>query len=284
MDNIVNNSSEDQWGGNWTLKKINIFIKYLKAYLEIMKNRNFELIYFDGFAGSGKIVPEAENKSLIESVALQVLAINHQKTFDIYYLVELDKKKALHLEKVIKEKYTQNNIFVSQEDCNKKLTSLAHYLQRNRDSRCLAFIDPFGMQVNWSSLIEFKTVCCDMWLLVPTGVAVNRMLTTKGDIDPIWLEKLGKFFGLTKEEIKTHFYETKTKLTLFGEETYDEKKANAINKIITLYNQQLKSIWKHVSKAYPMKNNNGIILYHFIFASQNKNGKKIADEIIGKMN
>src|SRR5258706_6896821 len=98
----------DKWGGKWTQDKIDIFIKYLKAYLIIMNKRNFKLIYFDGFAGSGKIQSGLENQGLIEGVALQVLAVNVPIGFNIYYLVDLNKKKAKQLENLVTEKFPNN--------------------------------------------------------------------------------------------------------------------------------------------------------------------------------
>lgn len=280
---VLNEPKSGRWGGGWTLEKIQIFLKYLKAYLQIMKAQCFELIYFDGFAGSGKIELNSEYESLIESVALQVLAIDEPKPFDIYYLVELDEKKAKQLKVKAVQKFPRKKVHVVAQDCNNKLVSLSKYLTDNKYSRALAFIDPFGMQIKWASLETFKDLGCDMWILVPTGVAVNRMLTNDGDIKDSWKGKLEDFFGLPQEEIMKRFYQTKTDLTLFGEVSHGQKMENSIQKIIDLYRGRLESIWKFVSEPFPMHNRTGSIMYHFILASQNKAGKKIADEIISKM-
>ncbi|VAW30067.1 hypothetical protein MNBD_BACTEROID07-1397, partial [hydrothermal vent metagenome] len=61
------------FGGEWTQMKMDIFLKYTKAYLQIMKKYSWKLMYFDGFAGSGKV----ENKIYSgEGIASQVLRIN----------------------------------------------------------------------------------------------------------------------------------------------------------------------------------------------------------------
>ena len=59
-------TKDDQWGGKWTQDKIEIFLKYLRAYLTIMNKKNFKLIYFDGFAGSGKIQSGLEHQELMK--------------------------------------------------------------------------------------------------------------------------------------------------------------------------------------------------------------------------
>jgi len=228
LPEYVQEPSPESWGGSWTVEKISIFLKYLNAYLEIMKRQRFRLIYFDGFAGSGKIEPHTGIDSQIESVALQVISLNAPYSFDMYYLVELNERKAIQLEKIVKEKFPEKKIFIVAEDSNKKLKGLAEFLRKNKTYRALAFIDPFGMEVNWSSLEQFKAVGCDMWILVPTGIGVNRMLTNDAAIRSSWIQKLEKFLGISEKEIFNKFYREKKELTLFGEETKTIKEEKAI--------------------------------------------------------
>ncbi|MEJ7672707.1 MAG: hypothetical protein WKF59_08335 [Chitinophagaceae bacterium] len=55
----------------------------------------------------------------------------------------------------------------------------------------------------------------DIWILVPTGLGVNRLLKNNGQISEAWLERLEKFLGLERDVIETHFYNKQE--TLFGE-------------------------------------------------------------------
>ena len=47
-----------KFGGTWTLKKLDAFINYVKAYTRILNSvkgkYNWKTIYFDGFAGFGE--------------------------------------------------------------------------------------------------------------------------------------------------------------------------------------------------------------------------------------
>lgn len=278
---MVNEPLGDNWGGNWTQNKIEIFIKYLKAYLTIMsKHSYFELWYFDGFAGSGHIFDE-ETQSFIEGIALKVLEIEEPKSFDAYYMVELDKHKAYTLESQIGLKYPNKKCYVVSKDCNEKVVDFANFLQKDtKKRRGLAILDPFGMALNWYSLESFKDLGCDMWILVPTGLGVNRLLKKDGNIDESWMLKLTKFLGLSDEEIKERFYEKKTTYTLFGEEENVNKVEKATAKIAQLYKERLNEIWKFVSTPHEMKNSRGSVMFHFIFASQVAAGVKIADDII----
>jgi hypothetical protein len=70
-NNVLNEPSEI-WGGLWTQQKLNIFEKYLNAYLTIMNKwrdkQGWKLIYFDGFAGSGTRKTENNNTELMASL------------------------------------------------------------------------------------------------------------------------------------------------------------------------------------------------------------------------
>ena len=128
---ITNVPSNDNWGGKWTQDKIEIFIKYLKAYLTIMKaNDYYELWYFDGFAGSGQIYDKAA-KAFFEGIALRVMAIETPKSFDQYYFVELDKVKAESLRIEIDTKFPEkkDKRHIASTDCNEKVTKFAAFLK-----------------------------------------------------------------------------------------------------------------------------------------------------------
>lgn len=279
---ILQEPPSDKWGSFWTLDKMEIFEKYLKAYLTIMSKQKFKLVYFDGFAGSGSIDTNIGYDSLIEGIATRTLSIDNPISFNMYYLVEKDEKKAEQLKNLIKQKFPEKSTktHIAATDCNEKLIGLAKFLVKNKSYRALAILDPYGMALNWSSLMPFKNLGCDMWILVPTGIGVNRLLPQSGEIDESWMLKLTRFLGLSDEEIFKEFYSKQTTYTLFGEEEKMTKINNAINRIIDLYIKQLKTIWKCVSKPYPMKNSTGSIMFHFLMASQVEVGVKIADQII----
>jgi three-Cys-motif partner protein len=275
----VNESISQSWGGKWTKTKIDIFIKYLPAYLKIMNKRNYKLVYFDGFAGSGEINPCEYN--LIESVALQVLAIDEPRSFDMYYLVELCKEKAESLKKLCKQRFPNKDVYIVSEDCNTKLLKFSEFLQRNTNWRGLAFLDPFGMEINFNSLRGFKNVNCDMWILIPSGGA-NRLLKKDGSIPESWSNKLTDFLGLSKEDFFDDFYKKKIDRTLFGEEILTFKHDQSVEKLITRYKKQLETIWNYVTEPFPLKNSKGAIIFHFLMVSQFKIAQKIADDIIKK--
>lgn len=275
----------NKFGGNWTIDKMEIVVAYAKAYLTIMNKQTSwaKTLYFDGFAGSGYIDNENSNdETLVKGTALRILEIEAPKPFDIYYFVEKNRENKLSLNQQIKEQYPSKAAYVVEGNCNDKMKHMADYLRRNRNYRALAFIDPYGMSVNWDSIECLKDVGVDLWILVPTGMGVGRLLTKNGEIDEQWLNKLEMFLGMGRDQVKAHFYRNQSSYTLFGEENWIEKEKGATEKAGQLYKQKLNSIFKYVSDSFVMKNSKNVIMYHFMMATNNASGLKIANEIIPK--
>lgn len=114
-------------------------------------------------------------------MALRILDITDPRPFDIYYFVELDDNYKDALEANINANYFGKNVHIVKEDCNNKLIKLAEFLQKNKSFRALAFVDPYGMTVNWKSIESLKGLGIDLWILVPTGLGVNRLLKNDHD-------------------------------------------------------------------------------------------------------
>lgn len=270
----------NQFGGNWTEAKMKIVVDYAQAYLTIMNKQLWaKTLYFDGFAGSG-LIGVNESEETVKGTALRILDIQQPKPFDIYYFVKKDEKYKLSLQSKIETNYFGRNAHIVQADCNLKLSDMANYLKTNSNYTALAFIDPYGMTVNWESIKALQGLHIDLWILVPTGVGVNRLLKNDKDIPEAWLIKLEQFLGLPRDEILTYFYSEKTVNTLFGDETSVNKEKSTIQKVGNLYAQRLKTVFKYVSDSFIMRNSNNSIMYHFMMATNNANALKIANEVI----
>lgn len=297
MKNTFNNNKNQDWGGSWTVKKLDAFEKYVNAYLSIMEINSFwKTIYFDGFAGSGE-VQKRNNKELIEQLCLiedeqnvyrgaAERVVGLDKKFSFYYFIEKNDsaREKLKVKLIEKSPNLESCLVFKESDCNSQLNELASVLQKSRKYASLIFLDPFGMQIDWSTIAKLEGTRSDIWILIPTGVIVNRLLDKKGEMKNI--SKLESFFGLPKEEILKEFYSVRNELTLFGDinETVT-KVMDPINKISRLYAKNLASIWDFVTPS-PLRltNSNNVPIFHFIFASNNKNAVKIAQQIIDKIN
>lgn len=302
--------SQMNWGGMWTEEKLDAFEKYVKAYLTIMKKyateNSWKLFYFDAFAGSGsrEAIPEEVNDAEvtlfgdeeIEEIAEQISykgaaerAIGSEIdgfSFDYYYFVDKEKESLRALEKKLKSKFPNkaNCMAFKPGDANERIQELVNYAKSHPKCAALVLLDPFGMQLDWTTIRALKDIKhIDLWILVPSGVIINRLLTRSGKI--MCPERMKTSFGMSIDEIQNYFYEEVTEQSLFGEITRQQKRDNTINRIAQLYLDLLGKEFAYVIKEpLVLRNSTNCPIFHFVFASHNETGVKIASEIVGKKN
>lgn len=282
-----------EWGGSWTDQKLDAFAKYVSAYMHIMKkNPYWATIYFDGFAGSGDrkdkcisalynqlMLSESEEK-LYKGAAERVLSLPDELSFDFYYFIDSDDTSLLKLKQKLApfQDKRKNKFQFKTGDCNKYLNELGLAMNKKKYA-ALVFLDPFGMQINWKSIESLKGTRTDIWILIPTGVIVNRLLDKAGKLKHI--EKLQSFFGIEEDEIIRYFYQTEKQNTLFGETEVTRKVSRPIERIAELYILRLSEVWKYVTvKPLVLYNSREVPIYHFVFASNKRDAVKIAEQII----
>jgi len=233
--------------------------------------------------GFGNGLYDPAHAELYRGAAERVLDID-QRGFDIYYFIDKDQHSKTALERRLARYKLTHNLQFRCDDANEMLDKMTNYLKtpRERKDKSLVLLDPFGMQISWNSIANFKgTAGVDFWILVPTGVIVNRLLDRKGELRHI--NRLKDFFGLTEDEIRDYFYTKKRERNLFGETDIIEKVKEPITKIANLYLERLKTVFKFViPEPLVLYNNMNVPIYHFVFASNNQTAVKIAKEIIGK--
>ena len=291
------------WGGSWTEDKLDTFEKYVNAYLTIMNKYRDEyrwkLIYFDGFAGSGSrtessqdadsdLLQEMFNDTILsreelnvyKGAAERVLNIK-QRGFDFYYFIDKDEESSKQLEVLLEPFKEDKNLKFRTSDANEQVKMLARAMRNDRKLVSLVLLDPFGMQVYWETIEELKNTHTDFWILIPTGVIINRLLDRKGEL--IYIDKLKSFFGKDEKFLRNYFYSKKQEQTLFGEIEVIEKVNKPIQKIAELYIRRLGEIFKYVTpEPLVLYNSRNIPIFHFACASNNQSAVKIARDIIYK--
>lgn len=279
-----------QFGGDWTEKKLKCLKKYLCAYTTALKNQPFEKVYIDAFAGTGyrtrtadptqfnDLFPEfsmADVQGFLKGSAS--IALEIEPKFDLYYFIEKDPNRFAELEE-LREKYShlKNVIYLINSEANQFLQEFCKGWVWNR--RAVLFLDPYGMEVFWDTVeIIAKTEKIDMWYLFPLGVAVNRLLKKDAQISDKCEYKLNKIFGTKRW--KQSFYNIIQEETLWGLDTRSIKTAD-FNDIIEFFLERLREIFPGVADnpliLYNTKNNP---IYLFCFAASNKDGSKTAIKI-----
>ena len=272
----------NSFGGKWTTEKLEILSDYLNFYVTALKKQSFDKIYIDAFAGTG--VLERKDTGEIISGSTKI-SLDIKEKFDKYIFIENNKKSVEELKKHISKNYEKmiSKINIIKNDANTALIDICKNYNFQK-TRCVLFLDPFAMSVNWNTLkIISETKAIDVWYLFPIG-ATNRLLQKNKTIDIKWKEKLNSIFGENSWE--KELYKTSTQLSLFGDSFYEKEDFLKLREYII---QRLKTVFPYVSdKSKILYNKNNSPLFLFCFAVSNPNSRawrlaqKVANYILNK--
>jgi three-Cys-motif partner protein len=279
----------NNFGGRWTQDKLNRLNGYLNAYMSIMKSRTFfRKVYVDAFAGTGQMeltrkedtsgsltFPELEDQDVVDFYNGSArVALETDPSFDHYLFIEKSARKCEELE-TLKVVYSQQASKIQIENADANQFMLKWIQETNwKKTRAVVFLDPFGMQVEWT-LIEAiaDTKAIDLWLLVPLS-GINRVLKNRSHPPEEWSNRLTKFFGT--EDWKEEFYENNPQIDLFGNESSPVKSAD-FNSLKTYLNSRLQKPFVGVAKnPLVLVNSKNFPLFLLCFAVGNTNGKEPA--------
>lgn len=287
---------EHRFGGNWTTRKLDVLANYLRAYTTALKDKPtprkpFQKLYIDAFAGTGyrearqgdtdssqsALFPvpdlaEPEPQSLLDGSAR--IALRTEPRFDNYVFIERSAERCARLEDLKAEfPMLAERIVIRRGDANTEIQTLCSADWRSQ--RAVLFLDPYGMQVEWTTIEAIaRTKAIDLWLLFPLGIGVNRLLTKSGDIPESWRRRLTLLLGT--DDWFEEFYQVSATPTLFGN---DQELVKAkMDTIGRYFNNRLKGIFAGVaSEPGVLRNSTNNPLFLLCFAVGNEGrGKEIA--------
>lgn len=226
--------AEPQFGGPWTEEKLSRLRKYLRAYMTIFTTnpqaKLLKTIYVDAFAGAGSrkdaavqtegddllfdVTADSDAEALRKGSAL--IALETKPAFSRYIFIEKNEEHVRSLSN-LRQRFPAigPSIDIVAEDANSYLLEWCRQIDWYK-SRAVVFLDPYGMQVEWSTISAMaKTKAIDLWILFPLGVGVNRLLMRKNPPVGAWADRLTRIFGT--EDWKSAFYHESKQADLFNE-------------------------------------------------------------------
>ncbi len=190
------------FGDAHTRQKLETVQKYLRSYVTALKFQDFELLYIDACAGSGSSVPKsalsepeeeyqvrikgfdppiADTDEIIVGSAIRALGVS--PPFSKYLLNDVSAKNVAALQSAVQSTFPHlsERVQLSREDANSWLLDICRSYDWKR-TRAVVFIDPFGLQIDYSTLVELgKTGAIDLWYLVPV-FAMFRQVSRSGEV------------------------------------------------------------------------------------------------------
>src|ERR1700732_3227073 len=252
----------DNTVGPWAKEKLEALGQYLSFYTTVLKKQGHWLrgtIFVDAFAGPGLSRVRTREKAAEppglfgpdpESDAAEVeflkgsprIALDIANPFNSYIFVERDPQRIAELNELKAEYALTRAVTIQEGDAN---AALQAWLASGIDwqhHRAVVFLDPFGMQVPWSTIEALaKTKSIEVIINFPLGMAIQRLLTKSGDIPRGWQVSLDTFFG--SKDWHALVYEAKA--DLFGP-TRSKVGASGMN-LLEWYRRRLRGIFVIVS-------------------------------------
>lgn len=287
------------FGGDWTERKLDALDQYLRAYAKALSKTRFNRIYIDAFAGTGyreQKVSEADAlpdmfKDELEELSQPEpqrfldgsarIALRVDPPFQRFVFIECDKNKVAELENLKAEfPAIAQSIDICPGDANATIRHLCETWDK-RGTRGVLFLDPFGMQAEWTTIEAIAaTGCIDTWILFP--FATNRLMTkSPDDIQSGWRDRLNKLFGTKGWE--QQFYKERTIIDIFDGDTTVVEKKLTLDGLGAYYHELLRKVFPCVADEAPVLRSTGNRpLFQLFFAAANKGrGGEIALKIAG---
>ena len=283
--------------GPWAKEKLDALRQYLNFYTTVLKKQDHWLhgtIFVDAFAGPGLSRvrtkrrgpeapglfgpdPESDTAEIEFLQGSPRVALEISNPFTAYIFVERDPQRIEELNALKTEYAAKRRITVHEGDANAAIQAWLGGGIDWQHHRAVVFLDPFGMQVPWSTIEALaRTSAIEVIINFPLGMAIQRLLTKSSDIPEGWQISLNAFLG--SPEWRTLVYEEGA--DLFGPKR--EKVSDAGLRLLEWYRSRLRRAFGHVSTARLIKNTRGNPLYYLIWAGPHRKGLEGADYILSK--
>ncbi len=279
----------NSFGGKWTELKLKCLEQYIKSYTTALKYQNFDLVYIDLFAGSGKR-EERTDKSDQDQLTIQefglddeavyegsaTIALKYAQAFKKFEFAEKKKKNAKKLHE-LRDVYPGIPIEIHNGEADEVLPKIINHYDWQK-TRAILFLDPYGCQVKFEMLQRLVTsgAKLDVFYLFPCG-AISRLANNDGNIDPDRERKITEVFG--DEKWKKDFYEIRKpeQASLFTlDETPTTNKAVSNGDIVFNFINRLKRNFAYADpEDLILKNSRNSHMFSLCFFMTNKSEKAI---------
>ncbi len=269
-----------RFGSGSTELKLDVISAYLHAFTNALRNKFPNLIYIDAFSGSGarQVQHEAAPANLIEDAreawieerrGSARIALETQPPFSKIIFIEQKKAFCRALEKLAGG-YSGRHVEVLRGDANELI--LKAISRPWAGTRAVMFIDPYGMQLNWSTLEAIrKTEAVDVWYLVTLQGLYRQATLNRRDITLKKRAALNRMLGT--EAWESAWYTPKSEGTLFEflhePRVMGDRRVADVDDMEAFVAKRLKDLFPMVSKPLRLKTKNGAPGFALFFACSN---------------
>ena len=203
------------------------------------------------------------------------VALDLENPFTRYIFIEPDPTRAAELEALQVEYGASRRIDIRAEDAASGIRWLTSQRISRRTHRGVAFLDPFGAGLEWSTIQALAdTGFFEVVINFALNMAIQRMLPNSAVFQAGWRDRLDAYFGTAAwyDEV----YENRS--NLLGKEVV--KRDGYLERLLSLYRSRLKEAFGLVSQPMLIRNTKGNPLYYLLWAGPNRKGLQGANYIL----
>jgi three-Cys-motif partner protein len=251
------------FGGPWTEIKLDAVEYYLGCYTNALQHWPFDLWYVDAFAGTGSRTVERLDGGLFDGRPIEPMrevlagsarrALSVKPPFHHLVFIEEDIDRCAALEQ-LRTEHVGTDIRVIPGDANDVLRALARRWPSSQMARGVVFLDPYALQVEWSTLVALAhTKILDVWYLFPLRDVVRQLAMRYSGIGPKE-PKLDRVLGPEWRELyalpapEQNWVQT----DLWGNEDQEPRRDATSQQIEAWFQRRLASVFPYASEPLPI--------------------------------
>jgi len=213
-EKVKDNGPVTEYGNYTALKLISVYY-YSEIFSGIVRHENQKSKGFDGavyvdlFAGTG-LVKLTDTGDFVGGSA--TCAASNKKGIDFCVCVEINKDKALALQKRLSVILPKDKFEVINGDCNNCINDVISSINKKFNKPILlTFVDPEGMEIKWNTLktLSDQFFSCDFMINVSSSGSLRVGGKLKKGIENV-KESFENYWGEDASVILREFVEGKT--------------------------------------------------------------------------
>jgi three-Cys-motif partner protein len=264
--------------GSWTEVKLEILGDYAAPYSKILVANNLHHLYIDAFAAGGSHISRATGEVVPGS---PLIALSTKPPFREYHFID---KNPARVEQLKQYTADRSDVYVHQGDCNEILLRdvfpRAQYEDRRR---ALCLLDPYNIDLSWDVVAtagRMRSIEIFVNFMV-MDMNMNILLRDPSKAGTSDVARMDRFWGDRSWSQVT--YEVSRQSNLFGE-AEQVKVEGANEKIAEAYRNRLIDVagFGYAPRPLGFVNSLGRTIYYLFFASPNRTGNKIVEDIFNE--
>lgn len=276
-------AADHEFGNLSTDLKLSLVEGYLRAFTQALQSKFPELWYIDAFAGTGErtvkiagaaatVMFPAIDERIERRRGSARIALDVSPPFSRYIFMDKKKRHCAALNELAKE-YPGRSIDIVRGDANAAIQAeLA--AQRWVGKRAVMFLDPYGMDVAWSTLEAIrKTEAIDVWYLVSLAGMFRQATHDPRNLTPEKRTALTRMLGT--DEWEDAWYRRERSTDMLGQVDEIHQRIADVAAMEHFVGKRLADLFPKVLPPRRLRNDRGVPMFSLFLAISNPEPKAI---------